>query len=69
MEESTEMQSRRIYYSLYSRLLSESSLLAAFSKVKKADGSAGIDSQSRADFASNKDGEIRLFLSELKTKS
>lgn len=63
------MQSKRIYYSLYSRLLSESNLRTAFAKVKKADGSAGIDSQSTADFALNKGEEIRLLLSELKTKS
>ena len=69
MEESIEMSSKLTYYSLYSRLLSESSLLSAFGKVKKADGSAGIDSQSTAAFASNRDDEIRLLLSELKTKS
>lgn len=63
------MESKRIYYSLYSRLLSESALAAALVKVKKADGSAGIDKQSTADFALNKDEEIRLLLSELKTKS
>lgn len=69
MEGSAEMESKRIYDSLYSSLLSESSLTAAFGKVKKADGSAGVDSQSTAAFTLNKEGEIRLLLSELKTKS
>ena len=49
------MKDKRVYYSLYSRLLSEYGLMQAFSKVKKADGSAGIDSESTADFANDLD--------------
>ena len=63
------MKDKRIHYSLYSRLLSEFSLMQAFSKVKKADGSAGIDSQSTADFADDLVEQIRLLVRELKDKS
>ena len=63
------MKDKRIHYSLYSRLLSEFSLMQAFSKVKKADGSAGIDSQSTANFADDLVEQIRLLVRELKDKS
>lgn len=63
------MQDKRIHYSLYSRLLSEFALMQAFSKVKKADGSAGIDSQSTADFALDLEEEARLLVCELKDKT
>ncbi|EDM28975.1 probable reverse transcriptase/maturase family protein [Lentisphaera araneosa HTCC2155] len=63
------MKNKRVYYSLYSKLLSEFALMQAFSKVKKADGSAGIDSQSTADFADDLVDQVRLLVRELKDKS
>ena len=63
------MKNKRVYYSLYSKLLSEFALVQAFSKVKKADGSAGIDSQSTADFADDLVEQVRLLVCELKDKS
>ena len=58
----------RIYYSLYDRLLSVKSLEAAFQKVKSKKGSAGIDGQSIADFASELDSNLRMLVSELREK-
>ena len=63
------MKDKHVYYSLYSRLLSEFALIQAFSKVKKADGSAGIDSQSTADFANDLVEQVRLLVCELKDKT
>ena len=63
------MNNKRLYYTLYSRLLSQEALVQAFSKVKKAKGSAGVDCQSIADFAEDLASNISVLLSELKDKS
>ena len=68
-QQKKKVEMKRIYYSLYSRLLSEEALYKAFLKVKKAKGSAGIDEQSIADFAADLDVHIRHLKSELADKS
>ncbi len=58
----------RVYYSLYSRLLSKASLHEAFKRVKKNKGAAGIDGQSVQDFAQSLEGNLTQLLLELKEK-
>jgi len=59
----------RIWYSLYGRMLSRSALGKAFSKVKSANGAAGIDGQSVKDFAESLDANLTSLLAELQDKS
>ena len=63
------MKDRRIYYSLYSRLLSESALHEAYLGVKRSNGSAGVDQQSIDDFTADLGKQLRLLVHELKEKS
>lgn len=63
-----EKDERKVWYSLYGRLLDEKLLRAAFVKVKRAKGKPGIDGQTIADFAETKDQEIARLLQELKDK-
>jgi len=59
---------RRIYYSLYDRLLRPQALAEAFMKVKSAKGAAGIDRQSLKDFETNLVEELQTLLNELREK-
>jgi retron-type reverse transcriptase len=58
-----------VWYSLYDRMLNRESLVKAFSKVKSAKGSAGIDGQSINDFAGSLAANIDHLLTELRGKS
>ncbi len=60
---------KRIWYSLYDRLLRKEALIKAFKKVKSANGSPGIDGQSCKDFACELDSNIESLLIELKDKT
>ena len=55
----------KIWYSLYDRMLHKASLLAAFKKVKSANGAPGIDGQSCKDFAKDLEGNLEELLKEL----
>lgn len=55
-------------YSLYDRLLHRETLHDAFKKVKRANGAPGVDGQSIADFAADRDACLNLLLCELKEK-
>ncbi|MCP4269762.1 MAG: group II intron reverse transcriptase/maturase [Candidatus Brocadiaceae bacterium] len=59
----------RKYYSLYGRLLSLDALGEAFKKVRRSNGSAGIDNQSITEFGRDLNKELATLLSELKNKS
>ncbi len=60
---------KRVWYSLYDRLLHEEALIKAYKKVKSANGAPGIDGQSCKDFASQLDANIHSLLSELRGKT
>lgn len=60
---------KRIYYSLYDRLLRLENLEVAFKKVKSAKGAAGIDGQCLNDFAWRKDENLQTLCNELKGKT
>ena len=66
MQEKVE---QKVWYSLYGRLLSETALQVAFAKVRRAKGAPGVDGQTIASFAENKDQELSLLLRELRDKS
>lgn len=59
----------RIYYSLYDRMLSETRLLQAFTKVKANKGKPGIDGQTVEDFADRAPEEVAVLVRELRDKS
>ena len=59
----------RKYYSLYGRLLSLKALHAAYCKVKRAKGAAGIDGQSLSDFTARLEDNLQTLLHELRTKT
>jgi len=58
----------KVYYSLYDRMLSEKGLLKAFRKVKSANGAAGSDRQSVADFAVDLGENLSTLAKELREK-
>jgi len=60
---------KRVWYSLYGRLLSKGSLRLAFYKVKSANGAAGVDGQSVKDFAESLEDNLSRLLNELQEKS
>lgn len=60
------MRIKRIYYSLYDRLLDKRRLYQAFCKVKSAKGAAGIDGQSIKDFEKRMSEELELLIKELR---
>ena len=60
---------RRIYYSLYDRLLHRFALGKAFAKVRRAKGAPGVDGQTIADFADNVEDELTRLVHELRTKT
>ena len=59
---------KRIYYSLYDRLLNKRRLYEAFLKVKSAKGAPGIDGQSIGDFEKKLPVELDMLVEELKEK-
>lgn len=59
---------KRIYYSLYDRLLRPEALERAFRKVRSAKGAAGIDGQSLKDYQANYVEEMNGLLNELRGK-
>ncbi|SPY09349.1 reverse transcriptase domain-containing protein [Oligella urethralis] len=59
---------RRVYYSLYGRLLDKELLLRSYKKVRRAGGAAGIDGQTLAQFGERLDDNLLQLLNELKTK-
>ena len=61
------MEQKRVYYSLYGRLLHLRVLYLAYRKVNKAKGAAGIDGQSLSNFAEDLRSNLEQFLHELKT--
>lgn len=58
----------RIYYSLYSRMLSPQNLWEAFKKVKSAQGAPGVDGQTVSDFAAKISENVRQLAKELREK-
>lgn len=60
---------RKIYYSLYDRLLHRRALARAFAKVRRAKGAPGVDGQTIADFAANVEDELIRLVHELRTKT
>ena len=60
---------RRVWYSLYDRLLNREALIKAFKKVKSANGTPGIDGQSCKDFALTLGANIHELLVELRDKT
>lgn len=64
-----EEMDRRVWYSLYDRLLNREALIKAFKKVKSANGTPGIDGQSCKDFALNLGANIHDLLVELRDKT
>ena len=59
---------RKVYYSLYGRLLDKELLRRSFKHVKRAGGSAGIDRQSLGSFDADLDSHLEQLLLELKSK-
>lgn len=59
---------RKVYYSLYDRMLSMKGLRLAFKKVKGAKGAAGIDGQTIKAFAEKEEEHLTQLVEELQTK-
>ena len=59
----------KVWYSLYSRMLSRAALHKAFNRVKSAKGAAGIDGQSIKDFSESLCENLDQLLVELREKS
>lgn len=59
---------KKVYYSLYDRLLRYENLSGAFRKVKSAKGAAGIDGVCLNEFALGLEGNLNTLLEELKGK-
>lgn len=60
---------KRIFYSLYDRLLDRRALALAFEKVRRASGSPGADGQTISDFQSCLEEELDRLVSELRGKT
>lgn len=60
---------KRVFYSLYDRMLRQENLWSAFRKVKSAKGAAGIDGQSLAGFSEKEEENLKLLEKELRDKS
>jgi len=60
---------KKVYYSLYDRLLSKESMHRAYRKVKVNGGKPGVDGISIEDFAQDLPGQIVMLVSELRDKS
>lgn len=59
---------KRVYYSLYDRMLSSRNLQEAFKQVKSAKGAPGIDGQSLQDFANELEQNVDILVQELREK-
>lgn len=59
---------KKVYYSLYDRLLKYESLSRAFRKVKSAKGAAGIDGVCLKDFTEGLEDNLKVLLEELREK-
>lgn len=64
-----ESMDKRVWYSLYDRLLHDEALITAFKKVKSANGAPGIDGQSCKDFATSLSTNIHELLTDLRMKT
>ena len=62
------MTLKKVYYSLYDRLLGLEGLRRAFRKVRSAKGAAGIDGVRLNDFAEAKEDNLQSLLQELREK-
>lgn len=60
---------KRIFYSLYDRLLDRRALALAFEKVRRASGAPGADGQTISDFQSCLLEELDRLVSELRSKT
>lgn len=60
---------RKIYDSLYDRLLHRRALAQAFAKVRRAQGAPGVDGRTIADFAANVDDALDRLVHALRTKT
>ncbi len=58
-----------VWYSLYDRMLSETTLIEAFKRVRSARGAAGVDGQSIGDFYSDLIPNVSQLARELRDKS
>jgi len=68
-EEKGSAMRRRVYYSLYDRLLHEKTLHEAFKRVKASGGTGGIDHQDIESFALSADENIHILVKELQEKT
>ncbi|WP_432784746.1 hypothetical protein AAEX37_02074 [Oligella sp. MSHR50489EDL] len=59
---------RRVYYSLYGRLLNKELLLRSYKKVRQAGGAAGVDGQTLKQFGEHLERNLTQLFDELKTK-
>ena len=59
---------KKVYYSLYDRLLRYENLSSAFKKVRSAKGAAGIDGVCLKDFAERLKDNLEILLEELREK-
>jgi len=64
-----DAMTKRVYYSLYDRLLHEKPLFEAFRKVKVSNGKGGIDRQEIGDFELDLSGNIQTLVNELRDKT
>jgi len=69
MRDETQSEVKRIYYTLYGRLLEPKALVEAFRKVKRSKGAPGIDGQSIDECESDLGAELRKLRDELQDKS
>ena len=60
---------RRVWYSLYDRLLSVDALREAFRKVKLSRGAPGVDGESVYDFDAHREANLAQLVEELRTKT
>jgi group II intron reverse transcriptase/maturase len=60
---------KRIFYSLYDRLLDRLALVKAFGKVRRASGAPGTDGQTISDFQLRMAEELDRLVNELRTKT
>lgn len=69
MRDETQSEAKRVYYTLYGRLLEPKALVEAFRKVKRSKGAPGIDGQSIDVFEADLGAELRRLRDELQDKS
>lgn len=69
MRDEARSEVKRVYYTLYGRLLEPKALVEAFKKVKRSKGAPGIDGQSIGAFESDLGAELRRLRDELRDKS